>query len=744
MPFGDPGVEKVSLNIDSLWSGGPFEDASYAGGNPASDLSHYLPAIRQNIFEAGTGNVSGLLGSSDHYGLYQVYANLSVEISSISSVRKYNRSLSLDTGLHTTSYTANDGNTYITTIYCSYPDQVCIYDLSSSAVLPEVRISLEDQLRNPSLFKATCGDQYIRLTGFTQLGLPLGMKYDGVARLSTQSGKGVCSNTTAGMIVIPGNQHNRKLTLVFGAGTNYDQTAGNAAHDFSFKGTDPSSQVEAMVALASAKTESSLRSAHIADYRNLTNQFELTLPDTAASASLETSVIIDRYNSSSITGDPYLESTLFSLGRHLFISSQRDNSLPSNLAGLWSNVLDTAWSGDYHANINFQMNQWGLDQTGLGALQVATFNYIANTWVPRGTETALLLYGAPGWVVHDEVNIFGHTAMKEQAEWANYPASAAWMLQHVYDHFSYSGDAAWFTAQGYPLLKGVAQFWLSQLQPDLFAKDGSLVVNPCNSPEHGPTTFGCANYQQLIHQLFTNILSSLNALPNLEHDAAFIKNLTNALKKLDKGLHIGSWGELKEWKIPDSYGFDVQGDTHRHLSQLVGWYPGYSVSSFLSGYSDPATQNAVRTTLISRGAGSGSDADSGWEKVWRSACWSMLNATTEAYYELKFAIDENFAHNGLSMYWGTGPLFQIDANFGFIGATLAMLVVDLPGMEEVVLGPAIPTAWAGGSVKGLRLREGGLVSFGWDKDGIVQSAVVTDRKKNLKILNKLGKVLIDI
>lgn len=143
------------------------------------------------------------------------------------------------------------------------------------------------------------------------------------------------------------------------------------------------------------------------------------------------------------------------------------------------------------------MNHWGIDQTGLGGLQVALWNYIEDTWVPRGTETAQLLYGAPGWVVHDEVNIFGHTAMKDTAYWADYPVAAAWMMQHVVDHFEYSQNISWFSNQGYPLLKGVAQFWLSQLQEDLYFDDGMLVVNPCNSPEHGPTTFACTHYQQL-------------------------------------------------------------------------------------------------------------------------------------------------------------------------------------------------------------------------------------------------------
>ncbi|KAF8854293.1 glycoside hydrolase family 95 protein-like protein [Acephala macrosclerotiorum] len=741
MPFGSPGAESIVLNIDSLWSGGPFESSSYTGGNPAEEKSEYLPGIRQWIFQDGTGNVSQLLGNGDNYGSYQVYANLSVVIDGVSAANTFRRSLDFDTGLHVTTYAANDGNNYTSTVYCSYPDQVCVYHLSSSTALPKITIALQNQLVDPSLLNVTCGDQYVRLSGITQLGPPTGMKYDGMTRLNTRTGTAVC-DPSSGSLVIPASSHIQEFTIVIGAGTNYDQTKGNAENNFSFMGDDPAAYVESITSEAVAKTESDLRAAHSSDYQDLMGQFTLDLPDITGSADLELSEMLDRYAKND-TSDPYLESLVFSLGRHLFISSERENSLPTNLAGRWSETLTAAWSADYHSNINFQMNHWGVDQTGLGNLQVATWNYMQDTWVPRGTETAELLYGAPGWVVHDEMNIFGHTGMKDTAQWANYPAAAAWMMHHVYDHFSYSQNITWFTAQGYPLLKGIAEFWLSQLQQDAYFNDGTLVVNPCNSPEHGPTTFACTHYQQLLYQLFTNILSSTSSLPTLEPDITFLSNLTASLTKLDQGLHIGSFGEIKEWKIPDSLGYDFPNDTHRHLSHLIGWYPAYSISSFLSGYTNATIQSAVRTSLINRGNGTGPDADAGWEKVWRAACWAMLNETEVAYGELRYAIQRNFAGNGLSMYSAKSPPFQIDANFGVVGAVLAMLVVDLPGREEVVLGPAIPREWGPGGVKGLRVRGGGVVDFEWDGEGVVRSARVTGRE-GLRVVNVEGGLLIDV
>ncbi|RFU29356.1 hypothetical protein B7463_g6983, partial [Scytalidium lignicola] len=747
MPFGQPGADKVVLNIDTLWSGGPFESDSYNGGNPSSSVSQYLPGIREWIFQNGTGNVSEILGDTSHYGSYQVYANLSVVIDGVSSTTSYNRSLNLDSGLHTTVYTANDGVTYMETVYCSYPDQVCVLNLSSNAALPEITIALENQLTDPSFFNTSCGDNYVRLTGVTQLGPPLGMKYDGIARLTTGTGTAYCSNSTAGALIIPTDSNIHSVSVVFGGGTDYDQTAGTAESNYSFRGVDPGPYVESVTAAASAKSEDSLRQTHNQDYQNLAGQFTLELPDSAGSAGLETSALISRYTSSS--SDPYLENTIFHYGRHLFISSSRVNSLPPNLAGIWSETITAAWGADFHANINLQMNHWGVDQTGLGDLQVALWNYIQNTWVPRGTETAQLVYDSVGWVAHDELNIFGHTGLKDNAQWADYPASPAWIMQHVLDHFDYSQNVTWLQEQGYPLLKGVAQFWLAQLQPDHFYNDNTLVVNPCNSPEHGPTTFGCTHFQQLIHQLLAALVFLSPTLPQISED--FGSNLTDTLASLDTGLHIGTWGEIKEWKVPDSFGYDFENDTHRHLSNLYGWYPGHSVSSLLSGYTNATIQNAVTTSLYSRGPGNAGDANAGWEKVWRSACWALLNNTEEAYFELRYAIEQNFVGNLASMYNGHSSPFQIDANFGFVGATLSMLVVDLPtlgteagGKRIVVLGPAIPAEWGNGSVKGLRLKGGGIVDFKWDGNGVVTSASLTGREVPLVIINKDGKVLVEV
>lgn len=756
---GAPLAEILTLNVDSLWSGGPFEVSNYTGGNPNASVAGSLGGIRDLIFENGTGNVDELLGDDRFYGTYRVLGNLSITVPELAggntSISGYKRSLDLATGVHTTEFSAG-GQQIQTSAFCSFPDQVCVYSIHSPQGLPVLEVLLDNELVEPNLQNVKCFDgqgygndtAHLRLQGVTQLGPPEGMQYDAIARIATSgSVQTSCVNKTSTLRIAPKN-NTTSVTVVVGAGTNYNAKKGTAEFGYSYRGEDPGPVVEATTRAAAAKTLDALQKHHFDDFTQLTNRFVLSLPDPLESKNTPTSELLERYNANDLAGDPFLESLLFDYANYLFISASRPGSLPPNLQGIWSEGLGAAWSGDYHANINLQMNHWTPDQTGLTDLQSPLWDYMADNWVPRGQETAKLLYGAPGWVVHNEMNIFGHTGMKSGTSWANYAAAAAWMMQHVFDHWDYSQDAAWLQAQGYPMLKGVAEFWLNQLQVDEFTKDGTLVVNPCNSPEHGPTTFGCAHFQQLVHQVFEAVLSVGSAAA--ESDDAFVTNVTDSLAKLDKGFHIGEWGQIKEWKLPDSFGYDFQNDTHRHLSELVGWHPGYSLSSFKGGYSNATIQNAVAEKLYSRGEGNAEDANAGWAKVWRSACWARLNNTERAHFELRYAVDTNFVANGFSMYSATNTPFQIDANYGLGGAVLSMLIVDLPNAfgdnstRTVVLGPAIPAAWAGGKVHGLTLRGGGSVSFEWDDQGLVTKADIDNRSTSVRIVNKKGGLLVEV
>lgn len=362
---GDPFSEVLTLNVDSLWSGGPFNVLNYTGGNPNYSVAGNLTGIRDWIFTNGTGNVTELLGDDRFYGTYRVLGNLSITVPSLTesnaSVTGYKRSLDLAGGVHTTEFSAA-GQDIETSAFCSFPDQVCVYAIQSSKGLPALEVRLDNELVEPELQDVTCLDgrsygnetAHVRLRGVTQLGPPEGMRYDSIARIV--SGSQVETSCTNGTLSIRPSKRTTSVAIVVGAGTNYDAKKGTAEFGYSFKGEDPGPAVEATTQAAAAKSLSTLKKAHIKDFTSLTGRFSLSLPDSLDSAGTPTSELLTRYDSNVTAGDPYLESLLFEYANYLFISASRSGSLPPNLQGRWSEGLGAAWSGDYHANINLQMN----------------------------------------------------------------------------------------------------------------------------------------------------------------------------------------------------------------------------------------------------------------------------------------------------------------------------------------------------------------------------------------------------
>ncbi|KAJ5131973.1 Six-hairpin glycosidase-like protein [Penicillium atrosanguineum] len=702
LPAGNPGSESININIDSLWTGGPFENKTYSGGNPAQDRSQFLPGIRDEIFQNGTGNVNALLSPISSYGSYTPLANFTVKIDGFDDHSSYFRGLDLTTGVHDVSFLSG-GNQFNVSIFCSRPDDICVYRIASESTLPNIEFTFQNSFLNESLIRTTCADGQLQLSG--QLAQP-GMKFIGIAQ-SLQPSVIKCDGNS---LALSSLSNSNSASILIGGGTNYDMSHGNKEFEFSFRGDDPGTSVKKTISAATSRSYEEILARHITDYQKLFNTFSLDLPDSLNSSTIKTADLISTYDLNK--GNPFLESLLVDYGRYLLIASSRDNSLPANLQGRWAASQYPAWGADYHANINLQMNYWAAPQVGLGSLQQAVWNYMQQTWVPYGQETARLLYGAENgsWVVHDEINIFGYTGMKNDATWADYPLAGTWMALAIPDWLDYSGDVDWYRSQGYSILKGAVQFWLSQLQEDRYSNDGTWVVNPCNSPEHGPTTFGCSNYQQQVWEILDRVLVFREE--SGDDDEEFYQSVEMSLARLDRGIHVGSWGQLQEWKLD----IDVKNDTHRHLSGLTGWYPGYSVAEEAQ---NQTVSSAVATMLWSRGIGKGSDANAGWEKVWRSACWARLNDTERTNFELRFSISENIAANGFSQYSGHDGPFQIDANFGMVAAVTAILIRDLPqvhgdlSVHTILLGPAIPSSWGGGSVRGVRLRGGEvLISHG--------------------------------
>ncbi|KAI8968762.1 glycoside hydrolase family 95 protein [Trametes punicea] len=747
--LGDTAQEVTQLNIESLWSGGPFQDPTYNGGNKLpsdqATMAQDMRVIRAAIFESPNGTIDNIEQLTTDPGAYGSYVGAGYLLSSLNlsgPIAGFFRWLDLDSAIHSTEWTQGS-TTFIRETFCSHPIQACIQRINTtdSSILPALTyaysVAAESGMPTPTVSCFDNSTLQIRGTASDP-----GMAFEILARVTAlSSGGSNKGNATASVSCTPSGA-NATLTvegatdawITWVGATDYDMNAGNVAHNFTFKGPDPHDALLALLNPATAGATSDayaqLRAAHVSDYTGVVGGFSLDLGQTA---DLETPTDQLKAHYATDVGNTYLEWVLFNFGRYLLASSSR-GALPANLQGKWAKDVSNPWSAGEYSNINIQMNYWFAELTGMDVV-TPLFDYFEKTWAPRGAQTAQYLYNIEqGWVTHNE--IFGHTGMKgggNTASWADYPESNAWMMIHVWDHFDFTQDADWFKAQGWPLLKSVAQFHLQKLIPDERFNDSTLVVNPCNSPEQVPITMGCAHSQQVIWQLFNAIEKGFPA--SGDSDTAFLNEVKSKREQMDKGIHVGSWGQLQEWKVD----MDSPTDTHRHLSHLIGLYPGYAVTNY-----DPSIQAtnqnlthdqviaAATTSLIHRGNGTGPDADAGWEKVWRAACWAQLANASEFYHELSYAVERNMAPNLFSLYppLGEDAIFQIDANFGYPAALLNGLiqVPDTASLSDILtirLLPALPINWPTGSIKGARLRGGLGIDFSWSDNRTLKSAVLT-------------------
>ncbi|RFS19628.1 glycoside hydrolase family 95 protein [Chitinophaga silvatica] len=719
MVFGNPNSERIVLNEISLWSGG-VEDAN------SKEAIKYLPEIRSLLLAGKNIEAQKMLqqyfvckgpgsgygnGANVKFGCYQTLGDLSIQwADTASQVANYQRLLQLDSAIARTTWQRN-GVTFREEVIVSAPQQVIVVRLSASK---PGALSFTTAISRKEKAEVKLKNGALQMTGVLNGGNDdPGMKYAAVLKVVNKNGTKKESNN---QITISGAD---ECLLIIAAHTNMNWP------DVEKPGPDPLPLTVNDANKAGAGNWAGMLNAHVKDFQSLFQRCKLTLNDESYKEVENLTVLQRLERLQSGQKDAAMVPLYFNFGRYLLISSSRNGGMPANLQGLWAEEYQTPWNGDYHLDINIQMNYWPAEVTNLSSCHQPLFTLVKQM-ARFGEQSARTYYNARGWMAHVIYNPWGFTAPGEGADWGSASTGGAWVGTHLWKHYQYTNDLA-FLKSVYPLMKGSADFFRDILITE--PAHNWLVTAPSNSPENayilpdgqqGQTCMGPTMDMQIAREILS---TGIAAAEILKADKAWADSLKAVLARLAPNQISPSFGGIQEW-LQDYKEADTH---HRHVSPLYGLYPYDEITP----WDTPELAAAARKTLERRG-----DAGTGWSRAWKIAFWSRLGDGDHAFKMLKELWAPAVAGSEIKMNSGAGtysnlfcahPPFQIDGNFGAV-AGIAEMFLQSHGSENIIrLLPALPgdQQFASGSIKGICAVNGFELDFSWNNRQVNKVSVLS-------------------